>query len=248
MNIYEFLGTSRSGHHAVINWAFKNLCGSEYAMHGKFKENKESGLYYINEANLDLNLIFDYLPRISSNCEYLFLSYENSSNDFSLFSPNYKYKAPLDFKSTFFKERPSDRKRIILIRDFYNNLSSRIKANLNNIEANIPLHPSSDFSVNFVNMWKSYARDIVNNNCYSIKFEDWISNKEIRVKFLHDVFGINEIYDSSNIKGTSSSFGYGDVTNRIKEIEVDDKIKSIINSDTELKELIEALGYKNYNL
>ena len=87
-------------------------------------------------------------------------------------------------------------------------------------------------------------KDITRGYTFTDSKTDWISNKEIRVKFLHDVFGINEIYDSSNIKGTSSSFGYGDVTNRIKEIEVDDKIKSIINSDTELKELIEALGYK----
>jgi len=248
MNIYEFLGTARSGHHVIINWAFKNLCGSEYVMHGKFKENKESGLYYINEANLDLGLTFDYLPKISNNCEYLFLSYENSSNDFSLFSPNFKYKAPLDFTSTLIKERPRDRKRIILIRDFYNNLASRIKLNINNIEEKRPPHFSCDVGVGFVNMWKSYARDIVNDRCYSIKFEDWISNKEIRVEFLHDVFGINEIYDSSNITGTLSSFEQGDVTNRIKEVEISDITKNIINSDTELKELIEALGYKNYNL
>jgi len=248
MNVYEFIGASRSGHHAVINWAFKNLCGSEYDMHGKFKENKESGLYYINEANLDLRLINDYLPKISNNCECLFLSYENSQSDFSLFSPNFKYKGPLDFKSPFFSKKPDSRKRIILIRDFYNNLASRIKANLNNISANVPLHPSGDVSINFINMWKSYARDIVNNRCYSIKFEDWISNKEVRVKFLHDVFGINELYDSSNITGTISSFGNDEVTNRINQIEIDDNIKNIINSDTELKDLVEALGYKIYNL
>ena len=47
MNLYEFIATSRSGHHAIIDWTIKNLCGEHYPEIGKFKEIPKHNLCFI---------------------------------------------------------------------------------------------------------------------------------------------------------------------------------------------------------
>jgi hypothetical protein len=76
MNIIEVFGLSRSGHHAVINWIIKNLCGLESEMKWKLDLLNGSGVIYINEANLDTEVTFKYIEEHLKEIKYLVLSYE----------------------------------------------------------------------------------------------------------------------------------------------------------------------------
>ena len=129
-NIYEITALSRSGHHAIINWMGKNLTGEIFPEFGSlgYSKFKDIGNYtlHINQADCDSHLIKKYLNDNLRQLEHLFISYENKKYDFSLFSKELKYKSPTIFECDYL-ERPQNRKKIIIIRDFYNNLASRIK-------------------------------------------------------------------------------------------------------------------------
>lgn len=245
MKIYEFSGLARSGHHAIINWVIKNYCGVELPMHGKFQIIEDRHLYYINEGNFDQNLIHDFLKNHKNVIQHLFVGYENVEADFSLFSPNQKWKTPFDFSYDGL-DYPIVRKKIILIRDFYDNLASRIKKNEGGIFDNTGNQIEFDTSTEFIRMWKKQAREIIDCKCEYLKFEDWINSPQIRKKFLYDVFGIFEIWDHSQVKGTVSSFSDSErsgINNRASQVEFSNDIKNLVNSDVELREMILELGY-----
>lgn len=242
MRIYEIHGMARSGHHAMINWIIKNLSGSESEMN--YKLTIINNLVYINEANLDVPLTLDYIKNHSDRAKVLMLSYENANINYSVLNDGERYISPLSLNNTSLPKYV-DNRRIVFIRDFYNNLASRLESNRRSQKK------SADGTIfqwdvrqGFVNLWKSYAKYILDDKGIHLKYEDWLQSKKERSRFMVDMVGHGEHFDNK-VRGTNSSFdGNTDVMDRISQVEVPEDIKNIVNSDQELKYYIEELGYK----
>jgi hypothetical protein len=244
MKVFEFFGNSRSGHHAVINWFIKNVSGIESEMKWKLDLLGGLGLIYINEANLDTELTLKYIQEHSNHTKILVLSYENAKPQYSILNTKNLYTSSLSINLPTIKQ-VFDNKRIIIIRDFYNNLASRIKANQGEmVKTRDGLVFQWNVGEKFISVWKEQAKFILENKIDYIKFEDWYTKKEIRQEFLFRMTGQFEMYDNK-VKGTKSSFGtHENLNNRHELVEISDEIKKIIKQDNELHYLIGALGYE----
>lgn len=243
MKIFEIFGLSRSGHHAMVNWVIKNMISIESEMKWKL-EFMQDGLIYINEANLDTDMTLKYIKDHKENMRALVLSYENCTLNYSILNQNLIYTSPLSINLEQVRNFYSNY-RIIFIRDFYDNLASRIKSNENNLakdrEGNFV---AWDTGKDFIESWKNCARYIVDNKCLWLKFEDWLNSKEIRNQFMTSILGHGELFDNK-VKGTISSFGDKNVIDRFSQVQIPEETKELINQDSELHFLIGKLNY-NY--
>jgi hypothetical protein len=243
MKIFEIFGLSRSGHHAMVNWIIKNIISIESEMKWKL-EFMQDGLIYINEANLDTDMTLKYIKDHKENMRALVLSYENCDLNYSILNRNLTYTSPLSINLEQVRNFYSNY-RIIFIRDFYDNLASRIKSNENNLakdrEGNFVAWDTGKY---FIESWKNCARYIVDNKCLWLKFEDWLNSKETRNQFMTSILGHGELFDNQ-VKGTISSFGDKNVMDRFSQIEIPKATKELINQDSELHFLIGKLNY-NY--
>lgn len=242
MRIYEVLGLSRSGHHAMINWLIKNLCGYESDMKWKLSL-MPNDLIYINEGNLDVEMTLKYVRDHKDTAKAIIFSYENSDVNFSVLNNDKKYVSPLSLNYQFLPKYV-DSKRIVFIRDFYNNLASRIESNNKQMTkfrgGNVF---QWDVRKNYIESWKTFAKHILDKKADYLKYEDWMTSKEIRSEFMKKITGYGEQFDNK-VRGTDSSFGHDKlVLNRIDQVEVADDIKVLVNSDLELEDLIVKLGY-----
>jgi len=242
MKIIEVFGLARSGHHAVTNWLIKNLCGDECTMEWKLSIMK-NGLFYINEGNLDTELTLKYIQNHKDNIRVLILSYENCNTNFSILNNNRIYDSPLSINNPDIKNF-TENYRVIFLRDFYNNLASRIKSNEKQLtKTRDGVVFPWDVEKDFIEKWKDSARNFNSNNFISLKFEDWLNNKTQRNKFLEKIIKTGEIYDNS-VRGTHSSFGdTKGVMDRINMVDIPQTTKELIRKDTELHYLICVLGY-----
>jgi len=244
MKVVEVFGLARSGHHAVINWLIKNLCGVESEMKWKLDLLNDRGVIYINEANLDLEVTFKYIKEHIEKIKYLVLSYENVDTDFTILNDRKVYDSPNCIDLPLFTEVEKTY-RIVVLRDFYNNLASRIEAN---DKEKVKLRDGTifqwDINENFVNLWKKHAKSYLSLNNRHIKFEDWLNDENIRKKFLFENLQLDEMY-SNEVIGTHSSFGDNNYLNRIDKVKVPPETKDLISKDTELHYLIGKLNY-NY--
>ena len=78
-----------------------------------------------------------------------------------------------------------------------------------------------------------------------MKFEDWLTNQEIRENFLFENFGLKDRYKLTKIQGTQSSFGdIENVDKRFEGLVIPDETLDLISKDSELHYLIGALGYE----
>lgn len=246
MNIYEFIALSRSGHHAILNWIFQNLVGFQIEWNYKITRLGDSNLYYINEGSFNTGFSFEFIENNFKNIKNLFVGYENVKTNFTIFRDDNIFRGPIS-KMKYSEKGATLSKRILIIRDFYNNLASRVRANKNEgMFINTDGKPLFfDVKQNFIDTWKDMARAIVDEKITHIKYEDWLENSEIRKKFLLDNFNTLEIYDFDNVKGTSSSFGESkNYKNRFDPELISDEIKDLIRKDNELHYLIGALGYE----
>jgi hypothetical protein len=246
VKVIEIFGLSRSGHHAMTNWVIKNFCGEECPMEWKLSILKD-GLVYINEGNLDKEVTLKYIDDQKHILRTLILSYENCPTNFTVLNDNETYYGPLSINNKNLKTTTQNH-RIIFIRDFYDNLASRIKSNENNLskdrEGNfIPW----DTDKIFIEDWKNHAREIVNKKCIALKFEDWLFNREIRNNFMTKIINQGELYDNK-VMGTHSSFDDNNLIDRISKVTVPEKTKYLIRKDSELHYLIGALGYEYKNI
>lgn len=242
MKIFEVFGLSRSGHHAMINWLIKNLCGKECGMNWKLNI-MDDGLFYINEGNLDEELTLKYIEEQKDNIRVLIISYENCNTDYSILNDKKKYNGPLSINNENVKQF-SNNYRIIFLRDFYNNLASRIKSNEKHLSKTREGNPQPwNVKDGYINKWKESAKNFNSNNFISLKFEDWLENKNIRDNFMRNIIQTGEIYDN-RVKGTQSSFGDNNVSERINMVKIPEETKELIRKDNELHYLIGALGYE----
>jgi hypothetical protein len=245
MKLFEVTALCRSGHHAVLNWIIRNLSGQQCVW--TYKMNLlDNGLRVLSEANHDIPLSYKFIEEQLKDTSILISGYEDTSWNYSIFSSDFVYKGPnsLDISKSYGFDYHS---KIVIIRDFYSNLSSRIKANENKKfqkwDDNQPHF--FDVGVEYINRWKNLAKSCIDDKVPFIKFEDWITNENIRKSFLMDNFQVKDIYGTSDIIGTNSSFGNLDkVKDRMGEIEIPNEVKKFISKDNELHYLMGALGYK----
>lgn len=241
MKIFEIFGLSRSGHHAMTNWLIKNMCGDECAMDWKLNI-MNNGLFYINEGNLNEELTLKYIEEQKNNIRVLIISYENCDLDYSILNDKKKYTSPLSINNKNV-ENFSQNFRVIFIRDFYNNLASRVVSNEKKLASDRDGNYFNwDVTNNFFRQWKESAKHILTNKCLYLKYEDWLLSEKKRNEFMNKILGHGENYDNK-VKGTHSSFGYGNTLDRFSEINLNENIKKEIRKDSELHYLMGRMGY-----
>ena len=245
MKIYEFLALSRSGHHTVVNWVIKNTIGVQCDWTYKLTEFGTNGLFYLNEANHDIPLSFQFINEKKDKIKKLYLNYEDTPASYTLFNNEKEYKGPMSMNIDGINHTDFVR-RVIIVRDFYNLLSSRLKANEKIMFKKRDGSPHLfQVSEKFIYRWKSHAKSCLYNNTPYLKFEDWLNNKDVREQFLYENFGLFDNYGIKDIAGTDSSFdSHKGVENRINQIEIPEEIKELIKKDNELHYLMGALGYE----
>jgi hypothetical protein len=242
MNILEIIAAKRTGQHAVISWIVRNLTDMILTLQNergniKIEFINENVLYW-NDTNNDQEYGINMFKNshLHNKLKNLIVNYEDVNNDYSFFSKNEKYSGPLSY-NRFDDIKVDYGQRLILVRDFYNCLSSRYQQHIDGIYP----HP---YNVKFIELWKNNATFVLKNPKFSLKFEDWLNNTEKRKQILFDYFKINERYTPKDISGRKSSFNDSDVNNRFKKIELPEKTKELIRKDNELHYLIGALGYE----
>lgn len=243
MKIFEIFGLSRSGHHAMTNWLIKNFCGEECSMSWKLNI-MSNGLFYINEGNLDEELTLKYINDQKDRIRVLIISYENCKVDYSILNDLKIYKGPLSINNNDVAHFDQNY-RIIFLRDFYNNLASRIKSNEENLATTREgiLQPW-DVGVNFIKEWKNMATNFNEKDFVCLKFEDWLTKKDVRNNFMKKIINNGEIYNNE-VRGTHSSFGKKDgLLQRYDMIKIPEEIKELIRKDSELHYLLGKLEYE----
>lgn len=239
MKILEICAAARSGHHAMVNWVVKNISGYEYEMGNKLKV-LPNGVYYINEGNHDKNLTLDYIESFSkNNGRTLLISYENTHPNYTVLNENERYIGPMSINNQNIYNF-DENYRIVFIRNFYNNIASRIQDNNNSILNNQPI--KWNVTESFFTMWKEQAKYAIEGKCLFLKYEDWVTSKEKRNEFMKSLTKHGELFNNK-VSGTHSSFNDTNIMNRWKSVEFPKEVKDLIRNDNELHYLMGAIGY-----
>ena len=237
MNLFETIAIRRSGHHAVMSWYVKNLIGScDYTYLVTVQRDTKSIVWNdggYKEEEIDLIRGLKFTPK------NLFINYEDRNSKYTFFEKDLIYKGP--YRLDRFKDISIERsKRVIVIRDFYNVLCSRITQNKKQ-------EFQMGVDIRFINLWKNHAKSIINNETHYIKYEDWLTNEDKRVEFLKNTFNIKEIFKKEHANGTHSSYdGDSDIKDYLNRFDpniIPEEVKKLIREDNELHYLIGALGY-----
>lgn len=245
MELHEFITTKRSGHHAIINWIIRNLTGNQCDWKYKMNYMFDTGLFYLNEANLDLNFSYAYINDNLKKMKYLFAGYEDAHDLFTIFNDRLSYMGPLSL-TRYSNVNMKSVNRIIIIRNFYDNLCSRLKNNIRLTQEGCKdKNQFMNVECEFISLWKRNANAIVKNKTDYIKFEDWLTNDIVRTEFMKRHFNLKDTLGINGVVGTGSSFGNSnDYVNRYDEKLIHEGLKDKIRKDNELHYLIGALGYK----
>lgn len=245
MKVYESMALSRSGHHSIKNWIIKNLVGFQIEWDYKLVLASGTKFYHLGEANHDIPLSFEFLNQIKDTAEVTMLNYEDTPWNYTLFNEDkvFKGRHGLELGSQYNVEHQG---RIIYLRDFYNNLTSRIESNQRQIFQKWNEESPHLFKVDevFIERWKNQARACVEGKVSYLRFEDWLINEDKRREFLWETFGVKQLYGIEGISGSQSSFeNKGDLTKRFEEVEIPNETKELIRKDSELHYLMGRLGY-----
>ena len=246
MKVVESMALSRSGHHSMKNWIIQNLVGFQIKWEYKLINCSGTKFYHLGEANHDIPLSYQYLEKIKDDADFVLVNYEDTPWDYTLLNKNKVFQGQynLDFGRQYNVDHQG---RIVFIRDFYNNLTSRIESNNRQIFNKWNEDKPHLFKVDhiYIERWKNLARACVKNNVSYLKFEDWLYNKEVRERFLWDNFRIHDKYGIKNIQGSQSSFiDNNEYSDRLKLVEIPEETKDSIRKDNELHYLLGSLGYE----
>jgi len=232
MEVIEYVALARSGHHAIVNWFLKNIIGQECSFNWQLTIAGDSGLLHWNDSSVFVEASLEELKKMKEP-NILSICYDNELYDYSHVN---KLNAPYR-KCVFNGWEVTRTRKILIIRNFYNNLISRMKMfhDLN--------EPRAFYDEKYISVWKNHARACIEKKVDFIKYEDWLTSKEKRQELLSK-FGVNELYDNTNVRGKQSSFGNSkDFLNRFNPEIVPENIKELIRKDNELHYLIGKMGY-----
>lgn len=239
MKLIEIVSARRSGHHAVMSWVIENLTGIRIDnWDHRLTVVANSGMAAINEGNTENDWVLHLLSQLKSPVKSVLINYEDTKVDYSLFTKSRQYQGKFNFEKILDRD-VIDSHRFLVIRDFYNCISSRYHANITN-------HFPHTYDLGFIELWKNHARAVLNENVHYIKFEDWLISPEKRNEFMKDTFGAFDVVkDLSKVNGTTSSFNERkNVLKRSDMVNLPNDIKELIRKDSELHYLIGALGYE----
>ncbi len=171
MKVIETIGNARSGHHAMLNWIISNLCGQQVQNWGAYNMTylANSTLAIFDEVNYNPELNLKWL-KDQEDHKTIILNYVDASPNYTvlhgddkIFKGPYAYNKSLGFTS-------EHEGRILMIRDFYTNLLSRLKGNkveLQKIVDTIGLVSDKTFVFNvspkFIVIWNSQAKACIEN-------------------------------------------------------------------------------------
>ena len=216
--IIEFYGLRRSGIHAVLAWLQANISNSPEQQLTKEKVLFErENLYFVNEANTYCdNIMFE---KLVSSGKHVILGYEDAELDFSIAKRN-------KHSST----------KIVLLREFRNNVASRIKfqQNSNFSASSKRLHNTDE---QYFKKYRSYLENV------TITYEDWLFSKEARDTIMNKI-GFDNIDETDKV----TDFGYGssfvgtrldekqNLISRFKQVEIPQQCKEYHQSLIELQQ------------
>lgn len=240
------MALSRSGHHSMKNWIIRNLVGFQLQWVYKMINASNTNFYHLGEANHDIPLSLKFLRESKDDIQTIMVNYEDTPWDYTIFNEDKIFKGPmsLEMKKEFDFQHQG---RICFIRNFYDLLSSRIKSNQETIFTKWDTNQPHLFKVDseFIVRWKSHAMACVEDKVSYLKFEDWITDKKIRDKFIFENFGLKDRYGLDGIVGSRSSFStHNNLQHRHKELNLTDEMKDLIKSDKDLNHLISELNYQ----
>lgn len=245
MKLIETTGLSRSGHHAILNWVLHNLVGFQIEWKYKLTILNETDIFLLDEANHDIELGFNFIDEKLPKIGTLIVSYEDTFWDYTIFSQDRVYRGPLslNYKKNYELQYMN---RFIVIRDFYDNLVSRIVANNNKMGKEYSTDKAFYFKTDeiYIERWKNLARGCVQNKVPYIKFENWLESSVARQEFMKTTFGVSEISEPTSIIGTKSSFGENKKKSKDYDLDIiPEETKQKIKMDNELHYLMGKLGY-----
>jgi len=234
----EMIGLKRSGHHAIMNWLISNLTHQQVDYWYKYIRLGGTNFWILNDSSHKIEeggkMFLDTIEDSKTIPDTLLVNYEDTNTDYCLFNNDKKYKGSKS-KYEFYGHKVKLNSRILIIRNFYDNIFSRYLGVENRIVV------EAFYDKRFIDLWKKHAKFYLKNKDRCIKFDDWVNNPYRRDEFLKYNFNINETFGVDNIRGTSSS--------NTKGIKKDytilpENIKELIHRDNELHNLIGALGYE----
>ena len=234
----EMIGLKRSGHHAIMNWIVKNLTQQHVYYWYKYIRLRNTNFWILNDSSHKIEeggkMFLDTIEDCGITPDTFIVNYEDTDTNYCLFNNDKIYRGSKS-KYEFYGHDIKLDSRILIIRNFYDNIFSRYLGVKNRIVI------EAFYDNMFIDLWKRHAKFYLENENKCIKFEDWIGDKNKRNNFLKHNFNIDETFDNNDIKGTKSS--------NVEGIDRDytilpDKIKEYIRQDNELHYLIGALGYE----
>jgi hypothetical protein len=236
MEIIEIFANRRSGHHFFLSWFTSNLIGERDTQTKDLNKITwlNSKAVHINDASYHAFFDFDKtLKEIGTQAlkspDYMFINYEDAG-----MLPNV---------SAYFNENEIQTTQVVFIRDFLNMMASKWKASNGLMKEFYFGFEREDIIKDNIRDWKDIAKAYLGGKYARISYEEILTNPEAKVKFLKDNFDKPEIFPSSGVEGTLSSFSSSNFNDRYKEIEFNSLFKDIASSDTELKYLIKEMNY-----
>lgn len=202
VNFIEFYGLRRSGNHAIIAWLMKNLSSYEAELETLIAPFPELGfiskrcgdVYHLNDVGSGWSVGNpEYLAGlidayVSMGAKTIVISYEDYSPEASLL---HTFPGKFDFLK--------GAKKIALIRDLVNVISSRYKAQ----QKISPEKVSFGVNIDKVNYWIKTAI----GSEFKIKYEDWLTSKEYRDQICKELQIPNrDITNHVSSAGGGSSF------------------------------------------
>lgn len=226
--IYSFYGIRRSGNHAIIEWLLynmgkgkKRICLRTHAESEKVISRGDA--IYFNDVSRyasHIQLCYDVIGAYQLNHTSLIVTYEDKPISYELI--------------------PSNRGKIIIIRDIINVIASRIK-NSNSINKN-------DMIVNqdIIDLWCEHAST---KDCIKIVYEKWLTSKSYRDEICNrfSIENLDNIEDVYSFGGGSSFVGKkldtkDNLLNRHKSINFSKEIIDMISANNVVS-LRKELGY-----
>lgn len=210
---FKFIGLSRSGNHAIINWIIEQINGSycflnctepKYNPFTSARPLNDEGITYTSNIP-DFNLEQEQSGNFSKK-DYLLYSHEDcflGSVNHRLFQQN---------KQEWIGETENS-KNILILRDPFNLFASRIKANL---LLGHHTHGARPISFKILKkIYKQHAKEFLgkkNNlkNKVPINYNHWVQNEEYRKSIAEELkipFSDKGFEQVSNVAGGSSFDG-----------------------------------------
>lgn len=257
MKIYHVYALCRSGHHAIINWMGMNAKSPVLFLNGVENNPQfENGNVY--DSDSDKYRFHTYRRQVDGNQVVIYVesfiitpfpnkSYLIEDRDLILCTEMLSYVEIDDEryrKIRWIKKRPLDIRRIIILRDPFNNLASVLRLK------------SAEKTKKMLVLWKEYYRLLKTNpKFYGISYNLWKTSKEYRDGVAKDLslctndygldivshYGGGSSFDGMDKDGSGSSM---DTLSRYEELKNDAKFISYF--DKEIKRM--ALDYFGWTL